>query len=99
MPLWRFYSSPSTFSAEQRQAISNAVTDLYASRGLPKFYVVVLFVDLGPSTTFVGGEEKPNFVRIAVEQIARTMPPDTDDVGMKFRRRWMDMINKVTCTV
>jgi hypothetical protein len=95
MPLWRIYANPSTFAPEQRAGISEAITQQYVSRGLPAFYVVVIFLDAGAGTTYVGGNEKRNFVRIVVEQIARTMPSDSDEEGKKYRRRWMDIINKV----
>ncbi|KAJ9610717.1 hypothetical protein H2200_005494 [Cladophialophora chaetospira] len=103
MPLWRIFSNPKTFSPAQRSGLAKAITALYVSRGLPAFYVNVLFIDLpdndGASPScFVGGEPNPNFVRIVVEQIARTMPsPDTEE-GRKRRAGWMDMINETVKT-
>jgi len=44
---------------------------------------------------FIGGKAKSNFVRITIEQIARTMAdPDTEE-GKAQRTGWMDMINAV----
>lgn len=96
MPLWRIFSHPQTFTLDQRSALAKKVTDLYMSRGLPAFYVNVIFIDVDEKATFIGGEPRSNFVRIAVEQIARTMAsPDTEQ-GQKQRTAWMDMINDVS---
>ncbi|EXJ57503.1 hypothetical protein A1O7_07851 [Cladophialophora yegresii CBS 114405] len=99
MPLWRIFSHPSTFSPTQRQGLAKAVTALYVSRGLPAFYVNVIFIDLPDAdgtnpSCFVGGEPRPNFVRIVVEQIARTMASSETEEGKERRRKWMDMINE-----
>ena len=95
MPLWRIFAHPSTFSPSQRAELAASITALYVSRGLPAFYVNVLFINLEEQDVWVGGEPKTNFVRIAVEQIARTMAkPDSED-GRKYRTAWMDRINEV----
>jgi len=60
-------------------------------------YVVVLFIDLPTETScFVGGEAKTNFVRITVEQIARTMPDGNTAEGAASRRGWLEKINQVS---
>lgn len=95
MPLWRIFSHPQTFSLDQRKGIAKAVTDLYVSRGLPAFYVNVIFIDVDEKGTFIGGEQRNNFVRVVAEQIARAMPsPDTSE-GRERRKKWMDLINEV----
>ncbi|KAI1617229.1 putative oxalocrotonate tautomerase [Exophiala viscosa] len=95
MPLWRIFSHPQTFSLDQRKGLAKAVTELYMSLGLPAFYVNVIFIDVDENGTFIGGEQRSNFVRVVVEQIARTMPsPDTED-GRQHRTKWMDVINEV----
>ncbi|KIW24092.1 uncharacterized protein PV07_09826 [Cladophialophora immunda] len=95
MPLWRIFSHPSIFTSAQREGISKAITDLYVSRGLPPFYVVVIFVDVDEKGIFVGGESKNNFVRIVVEQIARVMMGPETEEGKARRKAWMDRINDV----
>jgi Putative oxalocrotonate tautomerase enzyme len=96
MPLWRIFANPNTFSLSQREGIAKAITGLYTDIGLPAFYVNVIFFDIGEDSLWIGGEQKPNFVRIAIEQIARTMPdPDTES-GKAHRKGWMDMINAVS---
>jgi hypothetical protein len=97
MPLWRIFAHPDTFSYEQRKGISAAITKLYTSPpvSLPAFYVNVIFIDAKEDQMWIGGEQKSNFVRIVIEQIARAMPtPDTIE-GQKSRTGWMDMINEV----
>ncbi|KIV79819.1 hypothetical protein PV11_07364 [Exophiala sideris] len=94
MPLWRIFSHPQTFSIGQRKGLAKAVTELYVSLGLPAFYVNVIFIDVDENGTFIGGEQRTNFVRIVVEQIARSMPlPDTEE-GRQHRKKWMDAINE-----
>lgn len=44
MPLHTFYSVPGTFSAKDKAAIAEGITNTYSI--LPKFYVVVQFIDV-----------------------------------------------------
>lgn len=96
MPLWRIFSHPTTFTLPQRAGLAKAITHLYVSRGLPAFYVNVLFIDLDERAVWIGGEPRKNFVRIVIEQIARTMPDPDTEAGRKQRTGWMDMINEVS---
>src|ERR1700753_2950087 len=96
MPLWRIFSHPSPFSQSQRDSLAKAITKLYTDFGLPPFYVVVLFVDTGDNGTYVGGQSTTNFVRITVEQIARTMQSLDTEKGKAQRKGWMDKINAVS---
>ena len=72
MPLHRFYVPPDLYSAEDKSAIASAITKVYSQ--LPAFYVVVLFITVDTESYYVGGERKDNFVRIAVQHIARRFP-------------------------
>lgn len=94
MPVWRIFHHPTAFTAEQKRSFANDVTRLYADKGrLPEFYVNVLFIPLEEDGFYIGGQARKDFVRIVIEQIARTMPgPDTEE-GKSFRKRWMDAIN------
>jgi hypothetical protein len=96
MPLWRIFSHPDTFSYEQRKGIAAAVTKLYGI--LPAFYVNVIFIDVDETAVWIGGEPKSNFVRIVIEQIARTMPSPETEEGRRMRPMWMDRINDVENT-
>jgi hypothetical protein len=64
MPLWRIFSNPSTFTLSQRAGLAKAITNLYTGIGLPAFYVNVIFIDVKEDALWIGGEQKPNFVRI-----------------------------------
>ena len=81
MPLWKIYHPVGAFSAEQKKGLSEAITALYA-RGLPKFYVGVVFQEVAADSFFIGGESVDNFVRIWIDHIARTMP--TTEIRAKF---------------
>jgi phenylpyruvate tautomerase PptA (4-oxalocrotonate tautomerase family) len=72
MPLHRLYVPPNLYSAEDKAAIAEAITEVYAR--LPAFYVVVLFIDISKESYFVGGKRNERFVRIAVQHIARQFP-------------------------
>jgi len=74
MPLWKIYHPPGAFSLEDKRGLSAAITALYAQ--LPKFYVGIVFEPVDPENFWVGGETRDNFVRIWVDHIARTAPPE-----------------------
>ena len=98
MPLWRIYAHPATFTKEQKAGLAASITALYTESpiSLPAFYVNVLFVPLQEDEIWIGGETRKNFVRITIEQIARTMDaPDTEQ-GRAGRKWWMDKINEVS---
>jgi len=86
MPLWKIYHPENAFSADQKQALSQAITGLY--RRLPKFYVGVVFQAVPADSFFVGGEPADNFVRIWVDHIARTLP------SAEAKTWWIDACDK-----
>lgn len=91
MPLWRIFTHPTVFTPAQKRSLAQAITKVYVEEvGLPAFYVNVLFIPLQEDELWIAGEPRKNFVRIVVEQIARTMP--TEEV----RRGWMDRVNEVS---
>jgi phenylpyruvate tautomerase PptA (4-oxalocrotonate tautomerase family) len=72
MPLHRFYVPPSLYSAEEKAAIADAITKVYAR--IPAFYVVVLFINVSKDDYFVGAQKRDNFARIVVHHLARQFP-------------------------
>lgn len=97
MPLWRIYAHPATFTKEQKAGLASAITKLYvdAPINLPAFYVNVLFIPLQEDEIWIGGETRKDFVRITIEQIARTMDSTDTEEGRGRRKWWMDKINAV----
>ena len=97
MPLWRIFHHPSAFTSAQKAALATAITELYTSApvGLPAFYVNVVFVAVDEDSLFIGGTARRDFVRIAVEQIARSMPDGGTEAGAAARAAWMESINEV----
>lgn len=69
MPLWKIYHPENAFSDEDKKAISEKITAVY--RGLPPFYVGVIYEPVPKSSFYVGGEPAEDFVRISVDHIAR----------------------------
>ena len=100
MPLWRIYAHPTTFTKEQKAGLAAAITKLYADPpvSLPAFYVNVLFIRLQEDEIWIGGKTRKDFVRITIEQIARTMPSTDTEEGRAYRKGWMDIINDVCCS-
>ncbi|UJR07850.1 hypothetical protein I4U23_012133 [Adineta vaga] len=76
MPLHRIYHPPSAFSAADKAALSESITALYTGRGLPAFYVVVLFIPIESDSFFVGGKLTEKFIRIVVQHLARQIPTE-----------------------
>lgn len=72
MPLWKVYHPVGAFTAHDKQQLSERITALY--RRLPKFYVGVVFQEVAEESFYVGGKPAGNFVRIWIDQIARTLP-------------------------
>jgi phenylpyruvate tautomerase PptA (4-oxalocrotonate tautomerase family) len=87
MPLWVFYHPPNTFTdPATKKALAKVLTDGYASVGLPRSYVVVLFQPIEPDSYYIGGVARPSpdvpankpgpdstrpFIRIKIEHFAR----------------------------
>jgi len=88
VPFWKVYHPVGAFTAEDKRALSQRITELY--RGLPKFYVIVVFQEVAPESFYMGGEEAHNFVRIWVDHIARSFPPD----AKKLKAKWMGWAEK-----
>ncbi|KAF7978617.1 hypothetical protein HWV62_45362 [Athelia sp. TMB] len=82
MPLHRLYTPTGLYSDQDRKDIAAAITEVYKS--LPRFYVVVLFIDLPTTHYFVSGQNETKFLRIGVEHLARHFP---DEVS---KRKFMD---------
>lgn len=85
MPLWTIHHSAGCLSDEDRQDLAAGITELY--KGLPPFYVGVAFQEAGAGTLFVGGRARTRFVRLWVDQIARTLP------DAAARARWIETLN------
>ncbi|KAH7061502.1 putative oxalocrotonate tautomerase [Macrophomina phaseolina] len=89
MPLWVIYHPPGVFEDDaSKQALSKDITKIYTDLGRPAFYVVVNFIKLPPSDTWVGGgkrQAKP-FVRITVDHIAGRMPNEAE-IHRQFTKR------------
>jgi phenylpyruvate tautomerase PptA (4-oxalocrotonate tautomerase family) len=88
MPFWKIYHPVNAFTADDKRELSKRITELY--RGLPKFYVIVVFQEVAPESFYMGGEPAHNFVRIWADHIARSFPPD----ARKLKAKWMGWAEK-----
>lgn len=94
MPLWSIYHPVGTFpDTESKQALSKDITTIYTSVGLPAFYVIVNFIELPGTSTYIGGRpntgDKP-FIRFSADHIAVHQP--NEDAAY---RRVMDKVEQV----
>ena len=83
MPLWHVYCTPGTYTPEDKIEFAERVTKVYAHLGLPRFYVNVLFHEIPAESLLIGARPREDFVRITIDQIARTLPPEFHDEWMK----------------
>lgn len=90
MPLWNVHHPAGVYTEEEKQDFVERVTSIYESGGLPRFYVAVLFHEVGPETCYVGGEEAGDFVRITVAHLARHFEAPEDRA--RIRRKLNDAI-------
>ena len=81
MPLWNIYCPEGTYSAEDKRAFAERITDLYAEFGLPRFFVSVVFQELPKESCFIGGEPTDDFIRIWIDLIARRIPDEGRGCG------------------
>lgn len=97
MPLWRIFCHPSTFTTDQKRGLAKAITKHYTDAPLnfPAFYVNVFFVPLLEDELWIGGEPRKNFVRIAIEQIAKHLPALGQPGGQR-RAAMMEEIEEVS---
>lgn len=89
MPLWKVYHPVGAFTAEDKKQLAQRVTEVYASIPIPKFYVVLIFEEVGQDSCYVGGEPHRKFIRFKIDQIARTVP------GPILREWWIRTLDKV----
>ena len=85
MPLWRIFHPENFFTTTEKNALARDITSLY-THILPAFYVNVFFVPLSSSSMYIGGEIKSNFVRFAVEHIARNFDGNTERMNQMMQR-------------
>ena len=74
MSLHQIFTAQNLFKAEEKQAIAEAITEVYHI--LPAFYVTVAFIELDRDSLFRGGKSDDRFVRVSSIHLARS----TDDV-------------------
>jgi phenylpyruvate tautomerase PptA (4-oxalocrotonate tautomerase family) len=89
MPLWKVYHPVGAYTAEDKKALAQRITSVYASVPIPKFYAVVIFEEVPAGSCFVGGELHDKFVRFKIDQIARTIP------GPILREWWMKTLDEI----
>jgi len=83
MPLWNVYHPAGAYTEQEKREFAGRVTSSYASRGLPRFYVVTLFHEVDRGSFYVGGEPADDVVRIAIDHLARHF----DDPAMREASR------------
>jgi phenylpyruvate tautomerase PptA (4-oxalocrotonate tautomerase family) len=87
MPLWRIDCPEGAYSAEDKREFAEQITNQYAEVGLPRFYVNVLFTELPKESFLIGGIPAEDFVRISIDEIARSVPDGAQADWMKRIRK------------
>ncbi|HME03167.1 MAG TPA: tautomerase family protein [Solirubrobacteraceae bacterium] len=87
MPLWRIECPEGVYSADDKREFAEQITDQYAEFGLPRFYVNVLFTELCKASFLIGGAPADDFVRISIDEIARSVPDGAQALWMKRVRK------------
>jgi len=87
MPFWQIFHPVNAYSSEDKKKFAERIADLYTR--VPRFYVVTLFEPIPADSYFVGGHSHPKFVRVKIDQMARTMP------GPVLREWWMHRVEEV----
>lgn len=81
MPHWLVYHPPSAYQdQESKDTLAKAITAFYTGVGMPAFYVVVQYIEVPFTSTYVGAEtrganDKP-FIRLVATHIAHNYPND-----------------------
>jgi phenylpyruvate tautomerase PptA (4-oxalocrotonate tautomerase family) len=88
VPLWKVYAPAGAYSEEDKRAISETITSVYAQIPIPKFYVVTVFEEVADGDLFVGGVKHSRFVRFRVDHMARTL------AGPILREWWVRTVDK-----
>jgi len=89
MPLWKIHHPVGAYDSDDKKQFASAITSLYEAIPIPKFYVVVLFEEVSADSFFVGGDSHDRFVRINIDQMARTLP------GPVVREWWVHHVDDV----
>ncbi|BEU25674.1 tautomerase family protein [Paraburkholderia caribensis] len=72
MPLWQIFHPEDAYTEEDKQGLAERIVAIHP--GLPKFYVVVVFHALPSHSIYAGGVPQKKFVRLKIDQMARTLP-------------------------
>ena len=89
MPLWKIHHPVDAYTSEDKKQFSTAITSVYEAIPIPRFYVVVLFEEVAPGNCYVGGDSHDRFVRLNIDQMARTLP------GPIIREWWVHQLDAV----
>ena len=80
MPLWHIYCPEGTYSPQDKRALADRITDLYAEYGLPRFLVGVVFQEVPKESFLIGGEPADDFVTSRSTR-SPAMSPRTPEAG------------------
>jgi phenylpyruvate tautomerase PptA (4-oxalocrotonate tautomerase family) len=95
MPLWQLFVPEGAYTAEDKRDLGDRITNLYSDTfDLPRFYTTVIFHDLKPESFLIGGEQRAQFVQVAIVHAARTAGQIAERLGVTE-----DEINNVFLTM
>lgn len=89
MPLWKIHHPVGAYTPEDKKEFAEAITRVYEAVPIARFYVVVIFEEVAADSFYVGGESHDRFVRLQIDQMARTLP------GPVLREWWVGKLDEV----
>jgi phenylpyruvate tautomerase PptA (4-oxalocrotonate tautomerase family) len=89
MPLWKIHHPVGAYTPADKKEFAEAITRVYEAVPIPRFYVVVIFEEVAADSFYVSGEPHDRFVRLQIDQMARTLP------GPVIREWWVRNLDQV----
>ncbi|KAK0450518.1 putative oxalocrotonate tautomerase enzyme-domain-containing protein [Desarmillaria tabescens] len=89
MPFHRFYVPQGLYCSCDKRSIAEAVTEVYVKAGLPRFYVVVNFIEVSEENFYVSGkrERKRDFM----QRYEKAIEPFTKGRGIRWEIQITEM--------
>ncbi|MFI5623059.1 tautomerase family protein [Nocardioides sp. NPDC051685] len=75
MPFWQVFTPEGAYTDDDKQALAQAITDACISFAeIPAFFVNVYFHEMAANNTYLGGQQRDDFIHIATDIVARQLP-------------------------
>ncbi|KAI1452469.1 putative oxalocrotonate tautomerase [Annulohypoxylon moriforme] len=93
MPKWAFNHTSGAFTAEEKRQLSQGMTRIYTTFGLPAFYCHTHFFELPAEAVYTGGEIAPPSTTISIYHAAHTFK--SKEESEPFLKAFDDVIRPI----